>query len=54
MSARGHDAATVTVAVKSPHTPDPIDIDLAYVEIDDTWVLTGDAVTQLAAMGGRR
>ncbi len=50
----GNDAATVTVAVKSPHTPDPIDIDLAYVEIDDTWVLTGDAVTQLAAMGGRR
>ena len=45
------DAATVTVAVKSPHAPEPIDIQLSYVKVDGTWKLSGDAVTQLSSMG---
>ena len=47
----GNSAATVTVAVKSPHVPQPIDLTLTYVEVDGTWKLSGDAVTQLAGMG---
>ncbi|MFT3661305.1 MAG: DUF4878 domain-containing protein [Gordonia sp. (in: high G+C Gram-positive bacteria)] len=43
--------ATATVAVKSPHAPQPIDIKLTYVDVDGVWKLSGDAVTQLAGMG---
>ena len=50
----GDDTATVTVAVASPHTPEPIDITLTYVEVDGDWKLSGDAVTQLAGMSGGR
>lgn len=48
----GNDSATVTVAVDSPHAPQPVDITLTYVEIDGNWKLSGDAVTQLAGMAG--
>ncbi|MFT4087141.1 MAG: DUF4878 domain-containing protein [Gordonia sp. (in: high G+C Gram-positive bacteria)] len=48
----GHKAAKVTVSVKSPHAPQPVDIQLTYVKIDEDWKLSGDAVTQLASMGG--
>ncbi|WP_234353772.1 DUF4878 domain-containing protein [Gordonia iterans] len=47
----GNKAAEATVAVKSPHVPDPVDITLTYVQIDGTWKLSADAVTQLAGMG---
>lgn len=50
----GHDAAKVTVAVKSPHAPQPVDIELTYVEIDDTWKLSADAVSTLSGMAGPR
>lgn len=48
----GNDAAKVTVAVKSPHAPQPVDIELTYVKLGDDWKLSGDAVTQLAGMSG--
>ena len=47
----GKDAATVNISVKSPHTPQPIDMPLVFVKVDGTWKLSSDAVTQLAAMG---
>ncbi|GAC56440.1 hypothetical protein GOHSU_06_00520 [Gordonia hirsuta DSM 44140 = NBRC 16056] len=50
----GNDAATVTVAVASPHAPDPIDLDLVYVKVGDDWKLSADAVTQLSSMAERR
>lgn len=50
----GNDTATVTVAVASPHTPQPVDITLTYVKVDGNWKLSGDAVTQLGAMSGQR
>lgn len=49
VSEDGEDKAVATVAVKSPHTPAPVDIKLTYVDIDG-WKLSGDAVTQLAGM----
>lgn len=53
VKANGTDKATVTVSVKSPHSPQPVDIPLTYVKVDGTWKLSGDAVTQLASMGGQ-
>ncbi|GAC66286.1 hypothetical protein [Gordonia soli] len=49
----GDNKATATVAVKSPHAPQPVDIQLSYVKIDGDWKLSGDAVTQLGSMGGQ-
>ncbi|MGV9827726.1 MULTISPECIES: DUF4878 domain-containing protein [unclassified Gordonia (in: high G+C Gram-positive bacteria)] len=49
----GDNTADATVEVKSPHTPQPVDITLGYVKVDDTWKLSGDAVTQLSSMMGQ-
>ncbi len=53
VKADGTDKATVTVAVASPHSPQPVDLTLSYVKVDGTWKLSGDAVTQLSSMGGQ-
>ncbi|WP_238423500.1 DUF4878 domain-containing protein [Gordonia sp. 'Campus'] len=50
----GDDKATATVAVKSPHAPAPVDIQLAFVKVDGDWKLSGDAINQLISMGGQR
>lgn len=47
----GDKKAIATVALKSPHAPQPIDIKLTFVKVDGDWKLSGDAVTQLASMG---
>ncbi|MFT4041673.1 MAG: DUF4878 domain-containing protein [Gordonia sp. (in: high G+C Gram-positive bacteria)] len=46
------DEATATVAVKSPHAPQPVNITLSYVNVDGKWKLSGDAVTQLTSIMG--
>lgn len=53
VKAEGDNKAIATVAVKSPHAPQPIDITLAYTKVDGDWKLSGDAVTQLTSMGGQ-
>lgn len=52
VAAAGDDKATVTVAVKSPHAPQPVDIELTYVKVGGDWKLSADAVSTLAGMGG--
>ncbi|MFE0750415.1 DUF4878 domain-containing protein [Gordonia sp. NPDC058843] len=47
----GDDKATATVAVKSPHSSTPVDIQLAFVKVDGDWKLSGDAINQLISMG---
>ncbi len=54
VAAEGDNKAKVTVAVKSPHAPQPIDIELTYVKVGDDWKLSADAVSTLAGMGGER
>lgn len=46
----GDDKATVTVAVASPHAPQPIDMQFTYVKVNGDWKLSGDAITQLTSM----
>ncbi|ATD71963.1 MULTISPECIES: DUF4878 domain-containing protein [Gordonia] len=46
----GDTKATATVAVTSPNSTAPVDIQLAYVKVDGDWKLSSDAVTQLASM----
>ncbi|MFW0795587.1 DUF4878 domain-containing protein [Gordonia sp. CPCC 205515] len=53
VQADGMNKANVTVAVKSPHAPEPVDMTLSYVKIDGNWLLTADSVNQLASMGGQ-
>ncbi|MGV9713840.1 DUF4878 domain-containing protein [Gordonia sp. NPDC003424] len=53
VKAQGMNNAEVTVAVKSPHAPEPIDMELSYVKVDGQWKLSGDAITQLASMGSQ-
>ncbi|AZG48361.1 DUF4878 domain-containing protein [Gordonia insulae] len=53
VKADGDDKAVATVSVKSPHSPEPVDITLAYVKVDGDWKLAGSAVTQLTSMGGQ-
>ncbi|WP_168703689.1 DUF4878 domain-containing protein [Gordonia paraffinivorans] len=43
------DKAVATVAVKSPHAPAPVDVQLTYVDADG-WKLSADAVTQLSSI----
>ena len=43
--------ATATVAVKSPHSSTPVDIQLGFVKVDGDWKLSGDAIQQLISMG---
>ncbi|GAA1479905.1 hypothetical protein GCM10009624_03450 [Gordonia sinesedis] len=50
----GDNKADVTVAVKSPHAPAPVDLTLSYVKVDGNWKLSGDAINQLTAMGQQR
>lgn len=45
------DKATATVAVKSPHSSTPVDIQLGFVKVDGDWKLSGDAIQQLISMG---
>lgn len=52
VTAQGADKAVATVAVKSPHAPQPVDIKLTYVNVDGKWKLSSDAVTTLTSMGG--
>lgn len=52
VTAQGADKAVATVAVQSPHAPQPVDIKLTYVNVDGKWKLSSDAVTQLASMSG--
>lgn len=54
VKADGENKAIALVAVKSPHTSEPVDINLTYIKIDDKWKLSSDAVTQLASMAGGR
>lgn len=46
----GEGKATATVAVASPHAPEPVDIQLSYVKVGDTWKLSGDAVKTLSGL----
>lgn len=50
----GDDKATATVALKSPHAPAPVEFPLSFVKVDGDWKLSGDAVEQLAQLGGGR
>ncbi|MEE3851064.1 DUF4878 domain-containing protein [Gordonia sp. LSe1-13] len=49
----GENNAVATVSIASPHAPQPIDIELAFVEVDGEWKLAGSAITQLTTMGGQ-
>lgn len=53
VKADGATKATVTVSVKSPHTPQPVDLPMPYVKVDNAWKLSADAVNLLASMGGQ-
>ncbi|NMO00089.1 DUF4878 domain-containing protein [Gordonia sp. TBRC 11910] len=48
----GKDKAVATVSVASPHAPQPVDIKLSYVDVDGTWKLSADAVSQLTSLAG--
>lgn len=43
------DKATAKVAVKSPHAPMPLDVDLTYAKVDGSWKLSSDAVNMLSS-----
>ncbi|WP_143965704.1 DUF4878 domain-containing protein [Gordonia zhaorongruii] len=45
------DKAEATVAVKSPHTPEPVEMTFNYVKVDGAWKLAADAVETLTSMG---
>ncbi|ALG85660.1 hypothetical protein [Gordonia phthalatica] len=49
--ADGQDKAIAVTAIKSPHAPEPVDLDLAMVRKDGQWKLAGPAVTTLTSMG---
>lgn len=51
VKADGENKAIAVTAVKSPHTPEPIDIDLAMVKKDGNWLLSPAAITTLTSMG---
>ncbi|NLG48302.1 hypothetical protein [Gordonia sp. (in: high G+C Gram-positive bacteria)] len=51
VKADGENKAIAVTAVKSPHTPQPVDINLALVNKDDNWLLSPAAVTTLTSMG---
>ncbi|MBM7369283.1 hypothetical protein [Gordonia hydrophobica] len=51
VKADGQDKAIAVTAVKSPHAPEPVDLDLALVRKDGEWKLAGPAVTTLTSMG---
>ncbi|HEY9312823.1 DUF4878 domain-containing protein [Williamsia sp.] len=54
VTADGENAATATVEVASPHTPQPVAMPLAFVYTDGAWKLSSEAITSLASMGGGR
>lgn len=45
------DTAQATVAIKSPHAPVPVDVNLSFAKIDGQWKLSSDAVKMLASFG---
>ncbi|MFW0784021.1 DUF4878 domain-containing protein [Gordonia sp. CPCC 206044] len=53
VKADGDNKAIATVSIKSPHAPQPIDLQLAFVKVDGDWKLSSDAITQLSSMGGQ-
>lgn len=43
------DTATATVAVKSPHAPMPVDVELTYAKVDGSWKLSSEAINMLTS-----
>lgn len=50
VKADGENKAVAVTAVKSPHAPAPVDIQLAMVKQDGQWKLAGASVTTLTSM----
>lgn len=51
VKADGTDKAIAVTAIKSPHAPEPVDLNLEMVRKDGQWKLAGPAVTTLTSMG---
>ena len=51
VKADGDDKAIAVTSIKSPHAPEPVDLDLAMVRKDGQWKLAGPAVSVLTSMG---
>ena len=43
------DKATAKVAVKGPHAPMPVDVDLTFAKVDGSWKLSSEAVNILSS-----
>ncbi|MGB3697062.1 MAG: hypothetical protein WBA05_06490 [Gordonia sp. (in: high G+C Gram-positive bacteria)] len=54
VKADGENKAVAVTAIKSPHAPAPVDMDLAMVRQDGQWKLAGVAVTTLTSMMPKR
>ncbi|MGB3605221.1 MAG: hypothetical protein WBA38_16915 [Gordonia sp. (in: high G+C Gram-positive bacteria)] len=50
VKADGENKAIAVTSIKSPHVPQPIEMDLAMVKQDGQWKLAGAAVTTLTSM----
>lgn len=50
VKADGENKAIAVTAIKSPHAPQPIEMNLAMVKQDGQWKLAGAAVTTLTSM----
>ncbi|EGD55115.1 hypothetical protein [Gordonia neofelifaecis] len=50
VKADGENKAVAVTAIKSPHAPEPVDLNLAMVKQDGEWKLAGASVTTLTSM----